>query len=557
MPVDTRMMTGGEAIVESLIRQGVDTIFGLPGVQNDWLYNALFDARDRIRVLHTRHEQGAAYMALGYALARGDTAVYNVVPGPGFLNTTAALATAYALNARVLCLTGQIPRAEIGRDTGVLHEIPDQLGVMRSLTKWAERINAPGDAPRLVAEAFRQLRSGRPRPVGLEVPMDVLAETASVDFTRIPEIAVLQDDVGGSSTASDLDAIERAAVLLGDAARPLIWVGSGAQGAGDLVRQLAEALQAPVASYRTGRGVLDSRHFLSMVQPQAHPLWARTDVVLAIGTNMRVPLQNWGTDQDLKIVRIDVDPDSHARIKAPDIAITARAEDAIPLLMERLARHNGVRASRCDEMSQLAATWRETRSFLQPQIAFLDVIREALGEDGVFVDELTQMGFSARVVMPVYKPRTFISTGYQGTLGYGFPTALGVKVARPDVPVISVTGDGGFMFGVQELATAVQHRIGLVTIVFNNNQYGNVQAMQRELYGNRVIASDLRNPDFVQLAEAFGAAGYRATTPVALAEALRRALHDGGPALIEVPVGDMPDVDRFRKLPRVRGARPQ
>jgi acetolactate synthase-1/2/3 large subunit len=538
-------MTGGEAIVRSLIEYGVNVIFGLPGIQNDWLYNALYDARDRIRVLHTRHEQGAAYMALGYALARGDIAVYNVVPGPGFLNTTAALATAYALNARVLCLTGQIPSGAIGRETGVLHEIPDQLGVMRSLTKWAARINSPAEAPELVAAAFRQLRSGRPRPVGLEVPMDVLARREGITSpTTEPAMDILP---------VDMDLIEQAARLLGGARHPLIWVGSGAQGVSADITRLADTLQAPVVAYRTGRGVLDSRHYLSMVQPQAHPLWTRTDVVLAVGTNMRVPLQAWGTDDRLHVIHIDVDPTSHNRITTPALGITARAEDALPLLLDRLSRYNASRPSRKDEMGRFANAWREARSFLQPQIAFLDVIRRHLGEDGIFVDELTQIGFSARVVMPVYHPRTFISTGYQGTLGYGFQTALGVKVARPDVPVVSVTGDGGFMFGVQELATAVQHELGLVTIVFNNNQYGNVQVMQRELYGGRIIASDLRNPDFPRLAEAFGAAAYRATSPSALDDALARAIKDGVPALIEVPVGDMPDVDRFRKLPRVRG----
>lgn len=543
---DVSQLTGGEAIVRALIEHGIDTIFGLPGIQNDWLYNALYDARDRIRVLHTRHEQGAAYMALGYALARGDIGVYNVVPGPGFLNTTAALATAYALNAKVLCLTGQIPSRSIGKDMGVLHEIPDQLGVMRSLTKWAARIEHPADAPRLVAEAVRQLHSGRPRPVGLEVPMDVLAQRAPVSGIRV--------HLPIETPAVDTDQLERAAKLLGGARQPLIWVGSGAQGVSVEVLALAEALQAPVVAYRTGRGVLDSRHYLSMVQPQAHPLWARTDVVLAVGTNMRVPLQNWGTDDDLTVIRIDVDPASHDRIRKPVLGITARAEDALPALIERVARYNTPRTSRRDEMEKLAAQWHTTRAFLEPQMAFLEVIRRHLGEDGIFVDELTQVGFSARVVMPVYHPRTFISTGYQGTLGYGFPTALGVKAAKPDVPVISVTGDGGFLFGVQELATAVQHQLGLVTIVFNNNQYGNVQAMQRELYGNRVIASDLHNPDFPKLAEAFGAAGYRSTTPSDLNETLARAIKAGGPALIEVPVGDMPDVDRFRKLPRVRGS---
>jgi len=540
-------MTGGTAIVRALAAEGVDTLFGLPGIQNDWLYNALYDARDRIRVLHTRHEQGAAYMALGYALARGDIGVYNVVPGPGFLNTTAALATAYALNAPVLCLAGQIPSAAIGREGGVLHEIPDQLGVMRSLTKWAARVHTVEEAPGLVARAFAELRSGRPRPVGIEVPMDVLAAEADVDTAYAPKAAVLP--------TVDEGAIAEAARLLARAERPLIWVGSGAHGASASIRQLADHLQAPVASYRTGRGVADSRHYLTMVQPQAHALWANVDVVLAIGTNMRVPLQTWGVDEKLRVIRIDVDPASHARVHEPAVAITARAEDAVPMLLERVVEAVPPRSSRRDEMVALAGRWREQSAFLQPQIAYLEVIREALGEHGIFVDELTQVGFSARVVMPVYHPRTFISTGYQGTLGYGFQTALGVKVARPAVPVISVAGDGGFMFGVQELATAVQHGINLVTVVFNNNQYGNVQYMQRVLYGQRVIASDLRNPDFPRLADAFGALGLRASTPDELRHALDRALAADRPALIEVPCGDMPDVDRFRKLPRVRGQR--
>ena len=218
----------------------------------------------------------------------------------------------------------------------------------------------------------------------------------------------------------------------------------------------------------------------------------------SIGSNMRIPLRDWGVDEDLAVIRIDVDPASHARYVTPAVAITARAEDALPPLIARLAAAGDCRPSRRDEMHALGELWNKTRAFLAPQIAFLEPIRHALGEDGILVDELTQVGFSSRVLMPVYKPRTFISTGYQGTLGYGFQTALGVKLARPEVPVISVTGDGGFMFGVQELATAVQHGIALITIVFNNNQYGNVQQMQRTLYGNRVIASDLRNPDFRQ-----------------------------------------------------------
>ena len=382
--------TGGEAIVDALLAHGVDTLFGLPGIQNDWLYNALFDARDRIRVVHTRHEQGAAYMALGYALARGDIAVYNVVPGPGFLNTTAALATAYARDAPVLCLTGQIPRATIGRELGVLHEIPDQLGVLRSLTKWAARINTPGEAPAVIGEAFRQLRSGRPRPVGVEVPMDVLAERALVE----PLTAPLPVEV----PAVDPQAIDEAVARLRRARHPLIFVGGGAQGVSAEVRQLAELLQAPVASYRTGRGVLDSRHYLSVVQPQAHPLWKDVDVAVVIGSNMRDPAARLGRGRGSR---------RHSDRRRSGVALALRhsgcryhrARGGCASALDRRGSppQGESRPSRREEMQALGELWKKTRAFLAPQIAFLEPIRHALGEDGILVDELTQVGFSSRV----------------------------------------------------------------------------------------------------------------------------------------------------------------
>lgn len=536
-------MTGGEAVVATLLAHDVDTLFGLPGIQNDWLYNALYDAGDKIRVIHTRHEQGAGYMALGYAQASGDISVFNVVPGPGLLNASAALATAYGLNAPVFCLTGQIPLDEIGKASGVLHEIPHQPEVMRGLTKWVDRATHPSDIPRKVAEAFYQLRSGRPNPVALEVPMDVLANTAEVDILRAREAFAPPVDMG---------AIEEAGKLLGEAQNPMIYVGSGAQGVSEEVTQLANLLEAPVVGYRTGRGILDSRHHLSLTMPPSHEFWKKTDVVLAIGSHMRIPLQQWGT-KGITVIRIDVDASAMGKIKQPDLPIVARAEDALPELLNQVDKYNRKRESRKDEMLAIKSQWAEQTAYLEPQLSFLRIIREELGEDGIFVDELTQVGFASRIVMDVYKPRTFISTGYMGTLGYGFPTALGAKVAKPDVPVVSVAGDGGFMFAVQELATAVQHNIGLVTLVFNNDSYGNVQQMQKKKYGGRVIASDLVNPDFVKLAEAFGAEGLRAETLDELRSALRKGFNSNVPTLIEVPIGETPSVDRFRKLGMVRG----
>ncbi|MEM8858518.1 MAG: thiamine pyrophosphate-dependent enzyme [Chloroflexota bacterium] len=539
-------LTGGEAVVQSLLNHGIDTIFGLPGVQNDFLFNALYDAQDHIKVIHTRHEQGAAYMAFGAAIATGEPAVFSVVPGPGFLNAAAALSTAYALNEKVFALVGQIPTDLIGKGEGVLHEINDQLGMLRSLTKWAARATAPAQVPNLVAEAFRQLTSDRPRPVGLEVPMNVLKTRAEVDLEISP----------GNPYAPPVDygLLDQAAKVLGNAKNPMIYVGMGAFGASEEIKNLAEMLQAPVVGYRTGRGVLDYRHPLAHNLHGSHELWKTADVVLAIGSNMRIPLQNWGTDSDMTVIRIDVDPTTHNLFKKPDIAITASAEASLPYLIEQTGAHNQSRPDRTDEMNQVKAAWNQATAYLEPQSSYLKVIREALGEDGIFVDDLTQVGFAARMMYPVYKPRTYITPGYQGTLGYGYPTALGVKVAKPDVPVISIAGDGGFMFSPQSLATAVQHQISVVSIVFNNNMYGNVQQMQKGLYGGRVISSDLVNPDFVKMADAYGAKGLRAENLDQLRTAIDEGLKTNGPTLIEVPMGTVESIDRLRKLPRIRGA---
>jgi acetolactate synthase I/II/III large subunit len=533
------IMTGGEAVVRTLLSNGVRRLFGLPGVQNDWLFNALYDHRDTIDVLHTRHEQGAAFMALGAALATGELAVCSVVPGPGTLNAGAALATAHALNAPLLFLTGQIPLPLIGRGTGVLHEITDQLGLLRGLTKLALRVEHPTAVEAAVNSAIDAIRSGRPRPAAIEIPMDVLAERAPVNEIRPRARAV-------ETVPVDEEQLGRIAETLVDARAPMIFVGLGAQAVAPQVRLLAERLRAPVVAYRTGRGIMDSRSPLSFVMPAARPLWARCDVALALGTTMRLPLQSWEWQPEQKLMRIDIDPASHSLLRKPTLALTARLEDALPALTRNLASTSARSQWQHSQMIEAQESWRVRAAVLEPQIRYLEVIRTALGEDGIFVDELTQVGFASRLMLPVYHPRTFISTGYMGTLGYGFPTALGVKVARPHVPVVSVTGDGGFMFAVGELATAVQHGISLAIVLFNNGQYGNVQQMQRSLYGGRVIASDLVNPDFVALAKAFGARGCRVTEPEQLQAQLQSAFAAKGPTLIEVPVGDMPSVDQFR-----------
>jgi acetolactate synthase-1/2/3 large subunit len=537
-------MTGGQAIVEMLRRHGVDTVFALPGVQNDALFEALYDARNSIRVIHTRHEQGAAYMAYGYAKASGRVGTYAVVPGPGFLNTTAALSTAYAANAPVLCITGQIPLAMIGRGLGFLHEIPDQLGVMQRLTKWAARIEHPAAAPQLLNEAFRQLESGRRRPVALEVPMDVLAQRAEVDLADPappppePEIAP--------------DQAKEAAELLAKAKRPLLIIGGGAMDAGAEVVRIAERLQAPVILSYSGKGAVDERHPLVVNNPTGNRLWADADAALAVGTRLHAQHVSWGIDDALKIVRVDIDPAEINRVRRPKVGIVADARPALAAIDAALAAIVTSRPSRAQEIAVATETAAAEIAKLSPQIEFAAAIREALPEDGIYLDELTQVAYVARMTLPAYRPRTYIDSGYQGTLGYGFPTALGVKVACPDKPVISVSGDGGFMYAAPELATAVRHNIGVVAVVFTDDAYGNVRRTQREDYDGKIIASELTNPDFAALAEVFGAKGVRATTPAELKAAISAAIRRPGPTVIAVPVGEMPNPWKIVYRGRVR-----
>jgi acetolactate synthase I/II/III large subunit len=539
------LMSGGDAVVRSLLAHGISTIYCLPGVQSDHLFNAMFDAGDALRVVHTRHEQGAAYMALGAALATGKPAVYSVVPGPGFLNTTAALATAHSTGARVLALIGQIPSKAIGKGHGFLHEIPDQLGILRTLTKWADRVARPEDAPGLVARAFHEMQSGRTRPVGLELPPDMLASKADVELA-----APLADK---PPPALDEDAIARAADMLARAESPVIFIGGGALEAAPEVRALAERLTVPVVSYRRGKGVLDDRHPLSHSLPGGHALWAKADVVLAVGTRLHMPMSAWGIDDKLKIIKVDIDPAEIDRVTKPAIGIAGDATPVLRRLAEHLVHLSPMRPERVAASRAVKERVAADMAVLGPQLAFLRAIRDVLPDNGVFIDELTQVGYTARSAYEARLPRTYISSGYQGTLGWSVAVGLGAKHALGDVPVVAISGDGGFMFNVQELATAVRHRIPLVVVVFNDGAYGNVRNMQKNLHGNRVIGSDLTNPDFVRLAGSFDVAGHRVSDPQGLRRILEKSLAANEPALIEVPVGDMPSPWPFIDMPRVRG----
>jgi acetolactate synthase-1/2/3 large subunit len=537
-------MSTAETTVATLLAHGLDTIYALPGVHSDHLFDAFQRAGNKLRVVHARHEQGAAYMALGAALATGKPQAYSVVPGPGLLNSGAALLTAYGMNAPVLALIGQIPAAAIGRGLGHLHEIRDQAGIIARLVDHSSRIDGPTEASVKTAKAMASMHQGRPGPAALECAIDVWGKRGKV--AGIVQPAPIKPP------RIDDDAVRSAAKLLGKAKRVLIVTGGGAQDASPEVTLLSGMLQAPVMGYRRGRGVLDSRDPFSVTLPIGHDLWAQADAVLAIGTKLN-PMTAWGVDKKLAIVRIDADREEPSRYSKPKVALIGDAAPILRRLIDELAKFNTRRPPRRDEMLERQAKLRQRLAKLTPQLAFLDAIRAALPEDGILVDEVTQIGFAARLAFPIYKPRTFLSPGFQDNLGWGYATALGAQHARPDVPVLSINGDGGFMYTANEMATAMRHRIPLVAVVFADGYFGNVKRIQQELFGNRLIANDLANPDFVKFAESFGATGRRAHNPAELGDALRLAFAAREPTLIEVPVGPMPSPWEFIHMPRVRG----
>lgn len=531
-------MTGGEALVAGLLAHDVDTVFGLPGAQIYGLFDALYQAQPRLKVIGARHEQACAYMALGYARATGRPSVCVVVPGPGVLNAGAGLLTAFGGNQPVLCLTGQVPLAFLDLGRGHLHEMPDQLATLRSITKWAERVEYPALAPGLVAQAFQQMTSGRPGPAALEMPWDVFTEADEVEPCRpLGRLA---------PPPPDPERIERAAHLIAESRSPMIFVGGGALEAGDAVHDLAELIDAPVVAFRSGRGIVSNAHELGLTIAEAYRLWPRTDLMIGIGTRLEVPFWRWPfRPQGLRSIRIDIDPAEMRRF-APDAAVIADAAEGTLALATAVRRVGRASTGWREEIRRARPATETQLAEIQPQIAYLRALREVLPADGIVTDEISQVGFASWYGYPVYAPRTFIASGYQGTLGSGYGTALGAKVAHPHRPVVAIAGDGGFLFAVQELATAVQYGIGVVALVFNNNAYGNVRRDQEQSFGGRLLGSELHNPDFVRLAESFGVRGARVDSPAAMKPVLERALADGHPWLIEIKVPRGSEADPWR-----------
>ncbi len=526
-------MTGGQALVHSLKIEGIETIFALPGIQLDWAFDAFWENQEHFEIVHTRHEQACAYMADGFARTTGQIGSFIVVPGPGLLNASAGLSTAYACSSPVLAISGQIQSDLIGLGRGVLHEINNQLETISAVCKHVERAMTPEEIPAMVHRAIRELETGRPRPVEIEVPPDVLERTGDVTLLE-PEVHTRQQ--------GDPDLLERAAQWLGKAERPLIVSGGGvlSSGAWEELRELSRILEAPVIMSSNGRGAISDRDYRAQSGVAAFSaLLPQADVVLAVGTRFVLPPRVEGQiPEGQRFIQLDIDPTEVGRNRKPDLGIVGDAKQGLADLVRRAPAHNRSRDSREAELRGLQQSRAQAMAEVTPlQAEYALAIREVMPDDGILVSESTQVGYWCNQGgFPVYEPRTFLTSGYQGTLGYGFPTALGAQVGNPDRKVVSINGDGGFMYNVQELSTMARFDIPLVAIVFNDNAFGNVRRIQDTRFNGHTIASDLLNPDMVKMAEAFGVPATRAGNAEELKHALADAMASGKPHFIEVPM---------------------
>jgi thiamine pyrophosphate-dependent acetolactate synthase large subunit-like protein len=526
--------TGGRAAARALAAQGVDVVWGIPGTHNLELYAGLAEAG--IRHLSPRHEQGAAFAADGYSRVSGRPGVCVTTSGPAVLNAATALAQAYSDSVPVLLVSAGMPVRHPGLGNGELHETKDLAAAMSGVVAYSHRVTSVEEVPVAIAQAFGRMTSGRPRPVHVEIPFDVLAESAAVSI--VPHVRP-------AAVAPDADAVRAAAALLRDAERPAILAGGGACGAARELQRLAERLGAPVVCSINGKGCLPEDHPLSAgagyARPAVRALAEDSDVVLVAGSEL-APSDAWYAPLPLdgKVVRVDVDPAQAVTNAVPAEVVIGDAALALDALYQALhgdeAGDGGPAPGRLDRAARWAgAAAADARHDAAPWAALLDVIAGAAGRDGVLVaDSVMAAYFGAVGAVPSYRPRSFLyPTGF-GTLGYAVPAAMGGKVARPDARVVVLAGDGGVMFSVAELAAAAHAGLDMAVVIVDNDGYGEIRNEMRER-GDDLVGTELPSPDFPALARALGCRGVRADTREGVAAALDGAFGAGRPTVIHVP----------------------
>ena len=522
-------MTGGEAVVRTLVSEGVEAVFGIPGTHALAMFDALQDAPS-IRRITTRHEQGAAFMADGYARASGDIGVCLLSTGPAAANSITAMSTAYADSSPVLNISSQMLTADVGDGRAYLHDVSDQMPAFDHVTVWSARAGVVTAIPSLVYEAVSTMRTGRPGPAALEVPTDVLEATS---VAAIPPRAPRAVPSPGPGQAAE------AAAMLLEARRPVIWAGGGTAHATEQIARLAEALEAPVLTTASGKGALPDAHPLALgaIAAQHPAVWeylSGCDLVLVVGSKLGAnDTAGWKLPLPERLVHVDVDPAVIGRGYPAMLAMVSDARQALEALLHTVEAAGGERASRAAEVAELRASFR--RMMLERSeeaVSLIDEVRAAVPPGGIIAGDVTIATSWANLLLEVDHPTHYMKPG-SGALGAGLPMAMGAKVARPDSPALAICGDGGFMYTAAELSAAVQSGINVVALIVNDSKFGILEPQQIEQFG-RTTMVDLHNPDFVKLAESFGAYGVRIDTVDEVGQAITAAFAEERPAVVEL-----------------------
>ena len=533
------LMTGGKAVVECLKAHHVDTIFGIISTHTMHIYDALYHEQPNIRFIGGRHEHALGFMADGYSRVTGKPGIMFTSGGPGAADSMGSMGEAYHASSKLLQVTANAEKDLIDSGKGAIHEAKDQLGMFRSVTGWNALIDDLEAMPDYFLEAFQRFESGRPRPIELEVPTDLFDKQADIEVIPPREAAI---------PAPDPVAIENAVIALKNARRPIIWVGRGVMlaDATDELRQLAENLGAPVTSATTGKGAFPDDHPLGLGVGEFggirgdSPLGDfldKADLLLIIGSTMAYhrTIQQ-GLTLPKNIVQIDADPAEIGKNYPASVGIVGDAKVALRQIITQLeSKPKATQAGYSREIADLKKGIHQSLVDQYPnETRTLEGIRSVLNRDAIVVGDATVPNYRASRCMPFYEPNTYLGPNSWAGLGFGFPAGLGAKVGQPDKQVVVITGDGGFQYNIQELGTALQYGISPVVLVFNDNAWGVLKGVQKETFDGRYIGTDLRNPDFIKLAEAYGAPATRVHNLDELTKTLADALQDNTLHLIEV-----------------------
>ena len=531
-------MSGGDALISSLEREGVEVIFGLPGVQMYGVVDALRRNKN-IKMIVPRHEQATSYMADGYARASRGIGVAMVVPGPGLYNAAAGLSTAYSSNSRVLMIAGQIPRSTIGKDMGGLHEVNDQLETIKPVTKFQKRLLRPHEIPSGVSEAFSHLKNGRPRRVEIEMPPETMVESE--------EVQLLEASTFERMKPND-DAITEAVKLIINAKNPLIYAGTGVirSEAEDELRELSEITNIPVITSAAAKGVISDEHPNSLGsgltgKGQIKDLMEKSDLIIILGSRFAI---RYPAAENTKKIQVEIDKSEIGKFHKDVLPVIGDAKVSIRKLIDLTNQMGGTNLeSPASQVKKIREILESGSEGLQPQHDILDSLRNGMPKETISVWDMTQMGYYSRAAFKTYSTSTYFDSGYSGNLGWAFPTAIGAKVAKPDTPVVSVSGDGGFMYNVQELSTAVKYGINIIGVIFNDGYYGNVRR-DLELDWGGDYETSFVNPDFAKMAETYGAKGITVDDGTKVDEPIEEAIAANKPTLIDVNMVDTNKVPR-------------